>query len=420
MGLRKQLEQALFRIEQLEKENKELKRRLAAYENPHTPSSQERFKPETKKEQDPSKPRFPGAPKGHTGAGIHLPKPDQTIEHKLHNKNLKYIGKYTRTIIDFTDKPLEVIKYIVHQYETPDGKIIESETNLPKNIYGKNLQAFVAELKKIGGVSNEKIANILRTLRPDLSICPATILNLIDGIAKNLEPEREEVKQEIQKSPYNHADETGMRIDGRNGYTWLFCNPNYTLYEFDQTRARAVAEHVLGKDYDGIVVSDGYNAYDIFKQQRCWSHILREADALPQKNPEAELQAKHLHEIYKEANIAKTKPPNKRRQIMKKLSGIIELGHVIEVLKVTHDCKKFAGTLQRAMPSLFTGVEHPEIPLHNNFCEQEIRPIVVHRKMMGCIRNEKGKRFINNLISMTETWKLQNKNVHQMLIKYAN
>lgn len=420
MGLRKQLEQALFRIEQLEKENKELKRHLAAYENPHTPSSQERFKPETKKEQDPSKPRFPGAPEGHTGAGIRLPKPDKVIEHKLADKKLKYVGKYTRTIIDFTEKPLEVIKYIIYQYETPDGKIIESETNLPKNIYGKNLQAFVAELKKIGGISNEKIANILRTLRPDLSICPATILNLIDGIAKNLEPEREEVKQEIQKSPYNHADETGMRIDGQNGYTWLFCNPNYTLYEFDQTRARAVAERVLGKNYGGIVVSDGYNAYDIFKQQRCWSHILREADALQQKNPEAELQAKHLHEIYKEANIAKTKPPNKRRQIIKKLRGIIELGHVIEVLKVTYDCKKFAGTLQRAMPSLFTGVEHPEIPLHNNFGEQEIRPIVIHRKMMGCIRNEKGKRFINNLISMTETWKLQNKNVHQMLIKYAN
>lgn len=420
MGLRKKLEQALLRIEQLEKENAELRNRLAAYENPHTPSSQQRFKPETKKEQDPSKPRFPGAPKGHEGTGIRLPKPDQVIEHKLTDKKLKYVGKYTRTIIDFTDKPLQVIKYIIHQYETPDGKIIESETGLPKGIYGKNLQVFIAELKKICGASCEKIADILKTLRPDLSICPATILTLIDGIAQNLELEREKVKQQIQKSPYTQADETGMRIDGENGYTWLFCNPDHALYEFDLTRARTVAERVLGKDYDGHVVSDGYSAYNIFKQQRCWTHILREADALIEYNPEAETQARHLHEIYQQAGLAKRKPPDKRRQIIRKLSGITELGHIIEVLKVTNGCRKFAGTLQRAAPNLFTGVEHPEIPLHNNFCEQKIRPVAVHRKIMGCIRNEKGKRFINNLMSMTETWKLQNKNVHKMLFKYAN
>ena len=420
MGLKKQLEQALLRIEQLEKKIETLEAKLAAYENPHTPSSQQRFKPETKKEEASPKPRFPGAPIGHEGAGIRLPKPDKVVEHKLHDKNLKHIGKYTRTVIDFTDKPLEVIKYIIHQYKTPDGKIIESETNLPKNVYGKNVQAFVAELKKIGGISDEKIADILKTLRPDLSICPATILNLIDGIAQNLEQPREKVKQQIQKAPYNHADETGMRIDGQNGYTWIFCNPKHALYEFDPTRARAVTERILGKNYDGIVVSDGYAAYDVYKQQRCWAHILREAKTLPQKNPEAEPQLKHLRDIYKEANIAKTKPPNKRRQIIKRLSGITELGHVIEVLKTTKSCKKFAGTLQNAAPNLFTGIEHPEIPLHNNFGEQEIRPIVIHRKMMGCIRNEKGKRFINNLISMTETWKLQNKNVHQLLIKYAN
>lgn len=420
MGLRKQLEQALLRIEQLEKENKELRNLLAIYDNSNTPSSQQRFKPETKKEQDTSKPRFPGAPVGHKGAGIRLPKPDKIIENRLTDKNLKHIGKYTKIIIDFTDKPLEVIKYIVHRYLTPDGKIIESETDLSKNIYGKNLQAFITELKKIGGVSQEKISHIIKALRPDLSICPATILNLIDGISQNLEEPRKEAKQELQKSPYVQADETTMRKDGQNGYTWLFCNPKYTLYEYDPTRARAVVERTLGKDYNGIVVSDGYNAYNNYKQQRCWTHVLREADSLEEKYSEAELQTKHLHEIFQKAKLAKLKPPNKRLKIVQKLSGIAELGHVIEVLKTIHGCKKFAGTLQRASPSLFTGVENPEIPLTNNFTEQKIRPIVVHRKMMGCIRNEKGERFINNTITMTESWKLQNKNVHKMLIKYAN
>jgi len=420
MGLRKEIEAALSRIAALEKENAELKRRLAAYENPHAPSSQQRFKPETKKEPDQDKPRFPGAPLNHKGAGIRLPKPDKVIEHKLNDKKLKLVGKYTRTVIEFVDKPIEVIEHIIYQYKTKDGRIIEPEVDLPDGIYGKHLQVFLSELKTIGGISYEKMSNLVKALRSDISICPATILSLIDKVAENLEQPRKNILQKLRKSLFVQADETGMRQDGENGYVWAFCNPDYALYEFDPTRARAVAERVLGNNFLGYTVNDGYNAYGHFKHQRCWVHILREADALEENYSEVSLQVKRLHEMYDQATIAKGESLDKRREVIEKLSGQTELGHVIEVMKVTEGCKKFSGTLRRALPHLFVGVEHPEIPLHNNFAERTIRPVVVHRKMMGCIRNEKGKRLINNLLSMVQTWKLQGKPIHKMLLRYAN
>jgi len=179
MGLRKELEFAISCIHALKKENAELRRRLVIYENPHTPSSQQRFKPETKKEPEQEKPRFPGAPLNHKGAGIRLPKPDKVIEHKLNDKKLKLVGKYTRTVIEFVDKPIEVIEHIIYQYKTKDGRIIEPDIDLPDGIYGRNIQAFLSELKSIGGVSYEKSANLLKALRSDISICPATILSLL-------------------------------------------------------------------------------------------------------------------------------------------------------------------------------------------------------------------------------------------------
>ena len=418
MGLRKDLERALAIIEELKKQVDELTNRLNQYENSNTPSSQQRFKPKT--EQDPNKPRFPGAPLNHKGAGIRLPRADRVEEHKIDDASLKIIGKYSRTIIDFAEKPLEVVEHVIYQYENSDGVLVEPEIDLPNGIYGKNLQAFVSELKAIGGISYEKIADILKTLRPDLSICPATILSIIDNISQKLENPRTNVQKEIRNSSYNNADETGMRQDGQNGYVWVFCNPKHVLYEYDPSRARAVAERVLGKDYDGWIVSDGYAAYEIFKQQRCWSHILRKADDLAEEFPESNLQAEHLHEIYNLAANSKTDSPEKRQAVIEKLSGQSELGHIIQVLKTTQGCKKFSGTLERAAPHLFIGVEHPEIPLHNNYAERTIRPIVIHRKMMGCIRNKKGQRFINNTLSMIQTWKIQGQNIHQNLIKYAS
>jgi len=138
---------------------------------------------------------------------------------------------------------------------------------------------------------------------------------LIDKVAKNLERSRKMVKRELQKSAYVQADETGMRQDGKNGYVWAFCNPDYALYEFDPTRARAVAERVLGIDYNGYTVNDGYNAYDHFRHQRCWVHILREAYALDENYSKAALQVKILHEMYDQATAAKGEPPDKRREI---------------------------------------------------------------------------------------------------------
>jgi hypothetical protein len=337
----------------------------------------------------------------------------------LDDKSLKVVGKYSKIVIDFVDKPLEVTKHIIYQYENKTGEIIEPELDLPTKIYGKNLQALLLQLKTISGVSYNNMSSFIRAIRPDLSICPSTILNIIDDVGKNLEQPRNNIQENIQKSFYVQADETGMRQDGKNGYIWVFCNPDYALYQFDRSRARAVAQQILDAKYKGFLVNDGYNAYNIYVHQRCWCHILREADALAENFPESKLQVKHLYEIYSLAVKTKLEPPDKRQRIIKILSGQTELGHIIEVLKVTKGCKKFAGTLERALPHLFLGVKHPKIPLHNNFAERTIRPLVIHRKLMGCIKNEKGERFINNTMSMIQTWKLQKENIHENLLSYA-
>jgi cell division septum initiation protein DivIVA len=68
MGLRKDLEQALTKIKELEQQVENLTNKLNQYENSNTPSSQKRFKENTKDESDDKKPRFPGAPMNHKGA----------------------------------------------------------------------------------------------------------------------------------------------------------------------------------------------------------------------------------------------------------------------------------------------------------------------------------------------------------------
>lgn len=394
-----------------------LKAHLKKYENSNTPTSQARFNKNTEKRDD--QPRFPGREKGHDGAGIKIPKADVVKEHKITERGYKLTGKRTQYVIDFVDKPIIVTKHIIYSYLSPDGKIVEAPNDLPKNVYGKNIQAFSALLKNIG-IGHYGIIDIIRSLRSDLSICEATILNLTDEISKRAEKPRNKAIRSLRKESYSQQDETGLRVDGRNGYAWVFCNQRYVIYEFDRSRSGNVPIKILGAHYDKPGVNDGWLGYNFLKKrQRCWPHLLRELDALAIENKEAIPQALHLHELYRKAKAAKSLTKWKRMKKIEEFNSMTELPYIIETLNTRNGCKEFATTLQNAQPHLFTGVEYPEVPLDNNLSERKLKPLIKIRKNAGCIRNEKGERFIENTMTLIQTCRQQNKNVFAVLKKYA-
>ncbi len=393
--------------------------KLRQYENSNTSTSQKRFKENTQSEPNDKK-RFPGRPDNHKGAGIKIPKPDETKEYKINKNGYVCIGKQTHYTIDFVDSPIIVTKHIVYSYKKPNGEIIEAPHDFSDKIYGRNLQAFMAFLKNIG-VGHPNISEVIRNLRPDLTICEATILNLTDDLSKKAEKARNNIIQKLRKDPYSQQDETGLRLDGKNGYTWVFCNKKRTIYEFDRSRSKEIPKQILGIDYDQPGVNDGWCAYNFLKKrQRCWPHLTRELDALALECKEAMPQALHFHEIYKKALEAKTLPKKKRMKAIERFNSLTEIPYIISVLSTTKGCKEFATTLKNAQPNLFVGVEYPEVPLDNNHSERQLKPIIKIRKNAGCIRNEKGERFIENTMSLIQTWKLQNKDVYSNLKNYTS
>jgi len=279
MGLRKQLEQALLRIEQLEKENQQLReenkqfrRHLMAYENAHTPSSKPRKN--NTKPRDPNKLRFPGKPKNSNGGGIEIPPPDKIVEHTLDKDPIfgkllgKPIGYRRRIIIDFPDKPIQVIEHRIMQYISPTtGEIIEAPTDLSTGTYGKNLQSIVVLLKNLTN-SHEKISDFLQELGAP-SFSTAQVQKIADKFADKLELQREKLLKQIRQEPRLHADETGFRKDGKNGYIWGIFTNTIAIFSAQMSRARKNIQTLL-PNYIGVVVSDGYNAYDEFLyRQRC-------------------------------------------------------------------------------------------------------------------------------------------------------
>ncbi|HKZ41669.1 MAG TPA: IS66 family transposase [Candidatus Hodarchaeales archaeon] len=397
----------------LESRIEELERLLKSFDNAHTPSSKK--KKRNSKPRDPNKPRFPGKPKGSNGGGIEIPPPDEVVEHKLDACPISGlpvglpVGYRKKTVIDFPDKPIRVIEHRIWQYISPlTGEIIEKEVTLPKGIYGPNIQSITVLLKNLTN-SNAKIAQFFQELGAP-SFSTAQVQYIADFYAEKLEPTRENYLEELRGQSYVHADETGMRKDGKNGYIWGVFTNTIAIFSAQMSRARKHIKTLLPK-YIGVIVRDGYNAYDNYLTQRCWVHLLREFKEFAEQNAEIAVQYTRAKLLYENLKMLKEKPPDENAIARAKW----QLQDITTCLKTIKQGHKLATLIQNGGDDWFTALYHPEVPLDNNHAERELRPIVLLRKVIGCYRNEKGQKWIDNVLSVLHTWKLQGKNLYQQL-----
>jgi len=72
----------------------------------------------------------------------------------------------------------------------------------------------------------------------------------------------EKLKEDYRQAEVKHADETGWRTDGDNGYCWLFCSNDTSIFDFRDTRSAEVVKGIMGEEkLPGVLVVDRYAGY---------------------------------------------------------------------------------------------------------------------------------------------------------------
>ncbi len=420
---------------ELEEQLKKIENQIRFFDNPHTPSSSQQKNNSKNKEENgkdspekdcsndekKKKKRFPGKPKGSNGGGVKLPKADDVVEHDLDispisgEKLGEPIGHRIQTVIDFPDKPVKTTRHIIYQYKDPiTGETVEAKVDLPKGIYGKNLQTIVIMLKNMCN-SKREIANFIRELgAPTFS--HTTIQNISTLFILGLTPTRNKILEELKKLSYSHADETGIRVDGINRYVWGWFSNSHAIFKAGVTRAAYNFKKLTGNLKITVVV-DGYAGYSYLDEiQRCWAHLLRDFKDYTKDNKEITVQYKRIKKLYEKMKILNTGPP----VAAKKIEEVVwEFYDIITCLKPLRGAKKLVTLLENGGNDWFTALYHEGMPLDNNLAERELRRVVLLRKTIGCIRNWKGIRWIEIIMSVLQTWKLQGLNIFKNLRKFA-
>lgn len=405
-------------------ENEELKRRIAAlearlhvYENPHTPSSKLRFK---------QKPREPsgklGAPKGHPKWEREQPEPTETVEHS--ETECPYcnhkLGKPTRTgrhIIEELPEPqpIRVTEHLINHYYCNHCHRNIIAGNVPQGMFGVNAEATTALLRFEDRLPLRKAVTALK--RQGLDMTNVCVQNISQRVARSILPEYNKQIQLLRTSRIVYADETEMPVDGETWWLWTFTGEQQTIYAIRKRRNSTVPEEILGKQYKGIVTSDGHTAYRKIgsAQQRCWAHIIRESKSL---NDEYKLYACHhdnLSKIFAKLKRTRARPPPLEKRVELKTQLEKETILIADALDGHSEYRTFAIKLRNAIPSLFTCIIHLFVEPTNNTAERALRELIVIRKIIGGLRRETGARTMETIVSMLATWKQQGKDPYTSL-----
>jgi transposase len=142
---------------------------------------------------------------------------------------------------------------------------------------GPDAQAAVVELNKQNGLPHGKISRVLKSLF-GISLTRGGSVHVVLRSARRAEPVYTAICQAVGQASWVSVDETGWRVGGLGAWLHTVVSSAATAYVIDPTRSGAVAQRLLGLDYAGMMIHDGWSPYDNFQEaphQQCLAHLLR-------------------------------------------------------------------------------------------------------------------------------------------------
>ena len=420
-------------IDALKEENQRLKQKLRYQQRKaqeglfgsSTPSSKIPLKPNGK-EKEQRKPK--GARPGHFGRG--RPAPD-LADGQQRGSVIAPIGDlcpqcgfplvdkgYTQRLV-MESRPLRtepMIYWLSKRYCPKCRRIFQPSAPgvLPKNLYGNQLLSNAATMYYLHGIPLGRVCE-------QLQVNPGSLIDCFHRMAHLFAPVLPQLIELYRQSPVKHADETGWRTDGQNGYVWLFATHSISLFWFRQTRSGKVPQTILGNQpLPGVLVVDRYAGYNRTPcpLQYCYAHLLREIQDLEKDFPESEevkAFVSVMAPLLTTAMSLRHQPIDDAEFYQKVAETKAQIISAVEApalhLAIRHVQDLFRDNAHR----LYHWVQDRQIPAENNLAERDLRPTVIARKVSFGSASDAGAQTRGTMMSILYSLKKQDIDVTQHL-----
>jgi transposase len=264
-------------------------------------------------------------------------------------------------------------------------------------------------------------------LLDELFGCPiavGTIDAILTRTAETLEPAYDELLAQTRTAGALNVDETGWYLSGEPRTLWGAFSKRTAVLRIAPDRGKAHLHGLIGDDFDGVVGSDRFTAYNSLepgRRQVCWSHLRRDftfhADLGSGPQEAFGLDGLevtwNVFQAWKQFQQDGDRDALQRRveSIKAQMWPLLEWG---SIGKRQRHVRTLAKNLLKLWPALWTFADVPDVEPTNNAAERGLRAAVIYRKLSLGSRSQGGERTIERLLSVDQTCRLQ----HRSLFAY--
>ena len=286
----------------------------------------------------------------------------------------------------------------------------------PGTPFSVNIVALAMYLRFVHAVSYKRLSRLLLELF-GLTISEGALDAAFRRGKRRFDADVAAILARLRRARVIYSDETGVRVDGRGCWNWVFQNAEVVIHVVRRSRGADVVAEVLAGHRPALWVSDLYAAQQNHADgwQICLAHQLRDCqyaidagDAVFAPRMKA-LLLRAVVLARRHRALAEATRRDYRRRLERDLDAIMALA------PVTRDGRRLRKRYGKLRAHLFTFLDHPELAADNNSSERELRPTATYRKVTGGFRSDWGADLFAAVRSVIGTAKRRGIDAYQAI-----
>jgi transposase len=288
---------------------------------------------------------------------------------------------------------------------------------------GPRLAATLAYLTGSHHVSQRGLEEIADDVF-EVPLSLGTVGNLQAQMSAALAPAHAEALEAVRAAAVKNVDETSWKLAGKLCWLWVAATGTVAAFLIHAHRGWDGLAALLGAEVRGLVGSDRWSAYGRLSpwcRQVCWAHLKRDFQKLVDRGGPAARLGEKLQRIaarvFEEWHLFRGGAFG-RRALQNHLDGEArELERLLRAGRRCADTKAaaFCENVLALLPAVWRFVVTDGVEPTNNHAERLLRRGVLWRKNAFGSQSEAGCRFVERLLTVVQTRRLQGRSVLRYL-----
>ena len=277
----------------------------------------------------------------------------------------------------------------------------------PGTPFGPGIRSLLMYLHHSHHVGFERLSRMLRELF-GLTISEGAVANAFRRTGGDLSVACKAIQDKLLTARIIASDETTTRVDGATHWQWVFISDKAVLHKIAPSRARAVADEVLGGHKPDVWISDRYAGQQELgrNHQVCLAHVLRDVQYAIDSG-DTIFAPKIRDHLRWAIRVGKRRSQLRDSTLAAYAARADDRLDNLLAAPVAHPAgKNLKKQIKAWRTKFFVFLTDRDVPATNTISEREIRPSVVFRKVTNGFRSDWGAQIHAGYRSVTGTARL--------------